>query len=103
MTCMNLKYVFVKPPIPISSCSYSCKVPPFNDQDNIQTISSDIAVLLKDWVEDARRPQSSFSGGDLPIDLLDRTIAKYMEELAPDRRETKSIFEDVKRQLRRYW
>ena len=60
-------------------------------------------MLLKDWVEDARRPQSVLSGGDLPIDLLDRTIAKYVEEVAPERKETKAVFEEVKRQLRSYW
>lgn len=66
-------------------------------------ISSDIAVLLKDWVEDAKRPQSSLSQGDLPVDLLDRTIAKYIDELSADKKETKALFEDVKLQLRRYW
>ena len=66
-------------------------------------ISSDIAVLLKDWVEDAKRPQSSLSPGDLPVDLLDRTIAKYIDELSADKKETKALFEDVKLQLRRYW
>ncbi|KAH8120271.1 nucleoporin [Phellopilus nigrolimitatus] len=82
---------------------YESQVPPFNDQENIQMISSDIAVLLKDWVEEARRPQSPLARGDFPVDLLDRTITKYIEELKPDRKETKGIFEDVKRQLRRYW
>lgn len=82
---------------------YESQVPPFSDQDNIQMISSDIAVLLKDWVEDAKRPQSSLSRGDLPVDLLDRTITKYIDELSTDKKETKALFEDVKLQLRRYW
>ena len=58
--------------------------------------------MLKDWVE-GRRSQSALTGADVPIDLLDRAIAKYVEELAPDRRDTKETFEDVKRQLRRNW
>jgi len=82
---------------------YEAQVPPFNEQENVQAISSDIAVLLKDWVDDARNPQTLASQGDFPVDLLDRTIGKYLEELSPDRRESRSIFEDVKRQLRRYW
>jgi len=82
---------------------YESQVPPFNDQENVQAISSDIAVLLKDWVDDAKSPGSSSARMDIPVDLLDRTIAKYLDELQPDRRETRGIFEDVKRQLRRYW
>ncbi|EJD04002.1 nucleoporin [Fomitiporia mediterranea MF3/22] len=82
---------------------YESQVPPFSNQQNIQAVSSDIAIVLKDWVEDARRPQSSLSRGDLPVDLIDRSITKYIEELAPDRKETKAVFEDVKRQLHRYW
>lgn len=78
------------------------QIPPFNEQENIQHISSDIAVLLKDWVEDARRP-ASLAREELPIDLLDRIVTKYLEELDPGRKETRTMFEDVKRQLRRYW
>ncbi|KAL5535480.1 hypothetical protein ACEPAF_3574 [Sanghuangporus sanghuang] len=81
---------------------YESQVPPFNTQKNIQAVSSDIAILLKDWIE-GRQSHSALAGGDLPIDLLDRAIAKYIGELAPDRKETKEIFEDVKRQLRRHW
>lgn len=69
----------------------------------MQAISSDIAVLLKDWVEDARRPEAALTRGDFPVDLLDRTISEYLKELRPDRKETKETYEDAKRQLRRYW
>lgn len=68
----------------------------------MQAISSEIAVLLKDWVDDARRPQSSRTDG-LPVDLLDRAIAKYIQELRPDRKDTLVLLEDVRRQLQRYW
>ncbi|THH08723.1 hypothetical protein EW145_g2498 [Phellinidium pouzarii] len=82
---------------------YESQVPPFNDQENIQMISSDIAVLLKDWVGDARRPQSPLARGDFPVEVIDRTVTKYLEELRPDRKETRINFEDVKQQLRQYW
>ena len=78
------------------------KIPPFNDQENIQLISTDIAILLKDWVEDARR-SASLERQNMPVELLERTIAKYLEELSPSRKDTKVTFEDVRRQLRRYW
>ena len=103
MKCMSLRYsdhitLLGKVPSLIL-----LQIPPFNDQENVQAISSDIAVLLKDWVDEARRPQTSLSRTDIPVDLIDRTISKYLEELRPDRRETKCVFEDVQRQLRRYW
>lgn len=59
--------------------------------------------MLKDWVEDAGRSQSALSRDDFPADLLDRTVTKYIEELTPDRKETKMTYEEVKRMLRRYW
>ena len=79
-----------------------CQVPPFNTQENVQLLSSEIAVLLKDWVEEARRPQSSQTE-ELPVGLVDSAITKYIQELRPDRRDTLVIFEDVRRQLQRYW
>ena len=76
---------------------------PFNIQDNVQLLSSDIAVILKDWVEDASRSQSAMTREDFPADLLDRTVTKYIEELTPDRKETKTVYEEIKRSLRQYW
>ena len=79
------------------------KVPPFNDQDNVQTISSDIAILLSDWLEEAKRPQSSVRRGEFPAGRIDSTIEQYLAELKPDRAETRRTYEDIKRQLRRHW
>ncbi|KAF8632618.1 hypothetical protein AX15_001820 [Amanita polypyramis BW_CC] len=82
---------------------YESQVPPFNDQANVQTISSDIAVLLSDWLEEARRPQSSVRRGEFPAGRIDSTIEQYLAELEPDRVETKRTYEEIKRQLRRHW
>lgn len=86
-----------------SNLSFNVKVPPFNSQENVQAISSEIAVLLKDWVDAARRSQSPRTDEGLPVDILDRAIAKYIQELQPDRRDTLALLEDVRRQLQRYW
>ncbi|KIL70918.1 hypothetical protein M378DRAFT_95691 [Amanita muscaria Koide BX008] len=82
---------------------YESQVPPFNDQDNVQTISSDIAVLLLDWLEEAKRSQSSIRRGEFPAGRIDSAIGQYLIELAPNRAETRRIYEDIKRQLRRHW
>jgi len=82
---------------------YESQVPPFNDQANVQAISSDIAILLNDWVEEALRPQSSVSAGEFPVGRIDSTIDHYLSELEPSRSETKRVYENIKRQLRRNW
>ncbi|PFH50805.1 hypothetical protein AMATHDRAFT_75380 [Amanita thiersii Skay4041] len=82
---------------------YESQIPPFNEQDNVQTISSDIAVVLSDWLEEAKRPQSSVRRGEFPVGRIDGAIDQYISELEPSRRETKEAYENVKRQLRRHW
>ncbi|KAF5374778.1 hypothetical protein D9758_000357 [Tetrapyrgos nigripes] len=82
---------------------YESHIPPFNAQANVQAISSDIAVLLSDWLEEAKRPNSSIGRGEFPVSRIDFAIDQYISELHPDRRETKATYEGVKRQLRRNW
>ncbi|KAJ6621663.1 nucleoporin [Mycena sp. CBHHK59/15] len=83
---------------------YESHVPPFNDQKNVQAVSSDIAVLLGDWIEDAKRPQSTGRRGDeFPVGRIDLAVDQYLAELEASRTQTKSAFEDIKRQLRRNW
>ncbi|KAF8898825.1 nucleoporin [Infundibulicybe gibba] len=81
---------------------YESQVPPFNNQTNVQAISADIAVLLSDWLQEARRPQS-FGRTDFPVGRIDLAVDQYLTELEPTRTATKSIYEDVKRQLRKNW
>ena len=69
----------------------------------MQAISSDIAVLLKDWVEEAKRPQSVAARDEFPVFRIDQAVEQYLAEVEPSRTETKSTYEDIKRQLRRHW
>lgn len=80
------------------------KVPPFNDQANVQTISSELAILFADWLEEAKRPQSTLvSRGEFPVGRIDLAINQYLAELEPSRVETRRLYESVKRQLRQNW
>ncbi|KAJ7103618.1 nucleoporin [Mycena belliarum] len=84
---------------------YESHVPPFNDQTNVQAVSSDIAVLLSDWIEDAKRPQSSTGRrvDEFPVGQIHLAVEQYLAELEATRIQTKETFEDIKRQLRRHW
>ncbi|KAF8230634.1 nucleoporin [Tricholoma matsutake] len=83
---------------------YESQVPPFNDQANVQAISSDIAVILSDWLEEAKRPQPySNGGGEFPVGRIDLAVDQYIGELEASRAETKTMYENIKRQLRRNW
>ncbi|KAF9076202.1 nucleoporin [Rhodocollybia butyracea] len=82
---------------------YESHIPPFNAQANVQAISSDIAILLSDWLEEAKRPNSSVGRSEFPVSRIDSAIDQYIAELNADRVETKARYEVVKRQLRRNW
>ncbi|KAJ7634229.1 nucleoporin [Mycena polygramma] len=84
---------------------YESHVPPFNDQNNVQAVSSDIAVLLGDWIEDAKRPQSSTGRrvDEFPVGRIHLAVEQYLAELEATRTETKDAFENIRRQLRRNW
>jgi hypothetical protein len=70
----------------------------------VQAISSDIAVLLADWLEEAKRPQSSsVRPGEFPVGRIDAAIDQYLVELEPTREKTKALYEGIKRQLRQNW
>ena len=94
------------------------QIPPFNQQQNVQAISGDIAVLLDDWLEEAKRSRQSHSYGsglgssvsgvgagvredEFPVFRIDQAIDQYLAELEPTKAETKAKYEGVKRQLRR--
>ena len=79
------------------------QIPPFNDQQNVQAVSCDIAVLLSDWLDEMKRPQSAASRAEFPVYRIDQAIDQYLSELEPSRTEAKTAYESVKRQLRRNW
>ncbi|KAJ8083919.1 hypothetical protein PM082_002686 [Marasmius tenuissimus] len=79
---------------------YDSHLPPFNSQANVQSLSSDIAILLTDWMEEARRPNSPASR-EIPVTQLDAAVDQYLAE--SNSAETKAAYEAVKRQLRRNW
>ncbi|KAF8846309.1 nucleoporin [Paxillus ammoniavirescens] len=82
---------------------YESHVPPFNHQSSVQAISSDIAVLLSDWLEEAKRPQSLTARAELPVGRIDVAVGQYLSELDSSSTETKVVYESIKRQLRRNW
>ncbi|KAJ4486039.1 nucleoporin, partial [Lentinula aciculospora] len=82
---------------------YESHIPPFNAQANVQAISSDMATLFTDWLEEVKRPNSSVGRSEFPVTRIDFAIDQYIAELHADRVETKAKYENVKRQLRRDW
>ncbi|KAH7928555.1 nucleoporin [Leucogyrophana mollusca] len=82
---------------------YDSQTPPFEAQSRVQIMSEDIAVLLSDWLEEAKRPQSLVARGEVPVGRIDIAVDQYLSELEPSRTETKAIYEGIKRQLRRNW
>jgi len=82
---------------------YESQVPPFNDQANVQTISSEIAVLLTDWIAEAVRPQAKALRVEFPVARMDSAIDHYISELESGRIETRALYENAKRELRKYW
>ncbi|KZT30631.1 nucleoporin [Neolentinus lepideus HHB14362 ss-1] len=78
---------------------YESQVPPFNDQSNVQAISSDISVLLSDWMQEAQQSQSTVAR-EFPADRVDGAVAQYLAELDPNRTETKAAYEKLKRWIR---
>jgi nuclear pore complex protein Nup155 len=79
------------------------QIPPFNTQSGVQVVSADIAILLNDWLEEAKRPQSSVPRGEFPVGRIDLAVGQYLAELGVNQAETKAIYEGIKRQLRRNW
>ncbi|KAG9314302.1 nucleoporin [Chiua virens] len=82
---------------------YESHVPPFNHQASVQATSTDIAILLSDWLEEAKRPQSSAVHAELPAGRIDAAVGQYLAELDSSNTETRVIYEGIKRQLRQNW
>jgi nuclear pore complex protein Nup155 len=63
--------------------AYDPQIPPFNDQANVQAISSDIAVLLHDWLDEMKRPSSQMERSAFPVGRIDQYVDAYIRELEP--------------------
>src|SRR5258706_2908784 len=83
--------------------SPTLQVPPFNNQANVQFVSSDIAIPLHDWVTEALRPQSTFSKHEFPVGLVDSTVDTYIRELLPSNTRTLELYSAVKNLIRQNW
>jgi nuclear pore complex protein Nup155 len=58
--------------------------------------------LLNDWVEELKRPGSKARLGEFPAGRIDIAVDLYLKELyVTEMPETKAIYENVKRGLRR--
>jgi len=79
------------------------QVPPFNNQANVQFVSSDIAILLHDWITEALRPQSTSSNHDFPVGLVDSIVDTYIKELLPSNKRTMELYTAVKSLIRQNW
>jgi hypothetical protein len=79
------------------------QVPPFNNQANVQFVSSDIAILLHDWVTEALRPQSTLPKQEFPVGLVDSTVDTYIKELLPSNKWTLELYTAVKGLIRQNW
>jgi nuclear pore complex protein Nup155 len=66
-------------------------------------VSSEIAILLTDWITEATRPQATILRAEFPVGRVDSAIDQYLSELEPSRTETKKLYEHAKRELRKYW
>jgi len=82
---------------------YESQVPPFNNQANVQFVSSDIAILLHDWVTEALRPQSTLSKREFPASLVDSCADTYIKELLPTNKRTLELYTSVKTLIRHNW
>ncbi|KAF8587314.1 nucleoporin [Ramaria rubella] len=80
---------------------YESQIPPFNVQEAVQFLSSDIAILISDWLDQAIRPQSTIARGEFPANLLDETVNQYLRELEPQRTETRELYENLRVRIRR--
>jgi nuclear pore complex protein Nup155 len=77
------------------------QIPPFNQQANVQAISSDIAVLLSDWVAEAARAPSR-AAREFPVGRVSAAVTQYIRELDKGRTETRALYEDIQRELRQW-
>ncbi|KAG8827238.1 hypothetical protein FRC19_004757 [Serendipita sp. 401] len=83
---------------------YDSQVVPFNTRKAIQHLSADIALFLRDWVQDLIRRRSPQSSRDFPADLVDSSIDKYISELSGENAVgTEAIYKEVRSLVRQHF
>lgn len=60
-------------------------------------------MLLQDWLEEARRPNSKIGRDEVPAGRVDVAVDKYLAELGTDKTDVRQAYENAKRMLRRNW
>ena len=83
--------------------SWTCQVPPFNTQQHVQWVSSDIAVLLSDWLDEVIRPHSSIPRREFPANVVDESVDQYLRELVASQDDTKRLYKEIKVKLRQHF
>jgi len=80
---------------------YESQIPPYNLQVNVQALSTDISVLLQDWLSDVVRDRTRAAKAEFPADRIDHAIDIFLKELSPERSETRKLYEELKLTIRR--
>ena len=83
--------------------SPTLQVPQFNNQANVQFVSSDCATLLHNWVTEALHPRSTFSKHEFLVGLVDGTVDTHIRELLPSNTRTLVLYTAVKNLKRQNW
>ena len=60
-------------------------------------------MLITDWIAESIRPQANALRAEFPVARVDLACDQYLSELEATRTETKGLYENAKRQLRKYW
>jgi nuclear pore complex protein Nup155 len=66
---------------------------------NVQALSTDIAILLLDWLNDATSSRSSRS--EFPVGPIIRLVDSLLKETAPSNTECRKALEEIKLRLQK--
>jgi len=77
---------------------YESRVPPYHTTVNIQALSTDIAILLKDWLNDATASRSTRD--DFPTASVVRVLDSLVKDLSPSNSEGRKVYEEIKQRLK---
>jgi nuclear pore complex protein Nup155 len=75
------------------------KVPPYNVQENVQALSADLSVILKDWLDAVTGPRPTLKRSEFPADPVIRVVDAMLKELSPTN-ESRSTYEVLKTRIR---